>query len=336
MPRLQIPKVVTEGVREHRAVRAWRQFHSEAWEPRTLETLQRKNCSVVYRLDGVGRGGQKVIAKRCRATTARLERLIYQELLPLSGMPTVRCYGLLPEPDGELWWLFLEDADGAAYLPQIPEHRALAGRWLAETQLAIASADLTASLPTRDLDHYLRLLHACRAMVRGHLDDPTLPAAEAAVLGKLAVHFDLLESQWAAMEQICRLMPRTLVHDDFVIKNLQIRDTAGGPALMVFDWEFAGWGVPAVDLAQSIDRVASPDLGAYQSILRREYSQLNLRDVHAIAVCGNLLRILDQISWATTGLEIAPIPQLVKAISKLEVYEPAMIDALGALLRSWS
>jgi hypothetical protein len=335
MPRLQIPEMVTEGVREHRAVRAWRQFQSETGEPRSLEVLQRKNNSTVYRLNGV-RHGEAVIAKRCRAATASVERMIYQDLLPLTGMPAVRCYGVLPEPEGELWWVFLDDATGAEYVPQIPEHRALAGRWLAETQLAIALADVPSSFPGRELDHYLRVLHACRAMVLGHLGDAALSTGAAAVLRNLAAHFDLLESRWGEVERICSVMPRTLVHDDFVIKNLRIRATGTGPALMVFDWEFAGWGVPAVDLAQSIDRVASPDLGAYWSIFRRKYSHLDMRDIRAVAVCGNILRLLDQIFWATTGLETAPIAQLVKAISKLGVYEPDMIEALGAFRRSWS
>ena len=336
MPRLQTPEIVTEGVQQHGAVQAWRRFYSERWEPGRLEVLQRKHFSTVYRLNGIERDGATVIAKRCRATTASVERTIYQDLLPLTGLPSVRCYGVLPEPDGELWWLFLEDGEGTAYAPQIPEHRALAGRWLAQTQSALALAEDTSALPSRELDHYLHLLHGSRAMVIGHLADGALSHADAAVLRDLAAHFDGLESRWTAIEQICGAMPRTLVHDDFVIKNLRVRDTVAGPALIVFDWEFAGWGVPAVDLAQSIDRVASPDLGAYWSSLRPEYAHLDMRDVYAIAVCGNLLRLLDQISWATTGLEIAPIPQLVKAISKLEVYEPAMLDALRALQRSWS
>ena len=41
MPRLHTPEIVTEGVREHRAVQAWLQFQSESWEPGSLEVLQR-------------------------------------------------------------------------------------------------------------------------------------------------------------------------------------------------------------------------------------------------------------------------------------------------------
>jgi len=336
MPRLHTPEIVTEGVREHRAVQAWLQFQSESWEPGSLEVLQRGTHSAVYRLNGVRRSGEAVIAKRCRATTARVERMIYQELLPLTGIPALGCYGVLPEPDGELWWLFLEDATGAAYLPQRPDHRALAGRWLAETQLAMMSADHMSLLPDRDLHHYLRLLYGCRAMLRRHRGGGALSVDDAAMLHKFEAHFDLLESQWGEIEEICSVMPRTLVHDDLVIKNLCIRDTIAGPALLVFDWEFAGWGVPAVDLAQFMDRVASPDLGVYWSIVHNEYSHLDLRDVQAVAVCGNILRLLDQISWATTGLEFAPVAQLAKAIGKLRVYELAMIEALSALRRSWT
>jgi len=331
-----MPEILTEGVREHPAVQAWLQVKSDSGEPRSLELLQRRRHSTVYRLNEVRQDGARVIAKRCRVATARIEHAIYEELLPLTGMPALRCYGMLEEPEGEYCWLFLEDAAGVRYSPQLPHNRALAGCWLAETHLAAVSAGLKSRLPDRELNHYLRLLRGCRAMLLHHLGGSALSAEDAAVFRNVAAHLDALESLWGELEEICDVMPRTLVHGDFVNKNLRIRDAATGPVLLVFDWEFAGWGVPAADLAQLIDRAASPDLSLYCSISNREQLHLDLRDIQAVAACGNLLRMVDQMSWATTDQEFVFPTRLVKAISLLRSYEPFMTGALSAFQRNWA
>ena len=332
----KMPEILTEGVREHPAVQAWLQVQSDSGEPRSLELLQRRRHSTVYRLNEVRQDGARVIAKRCRVATARIEHAIYEELLPLTGMPALRCYGMLEEPEGEYCWLFLEDAAGVRYSPQLPHNRALAGCWLAETHLAAVSAGLKSRLPDRELDHYLRLLRGCRAMLLHHLGGSALSAEDAAVFRNVAAHLDALESLWGELEEICDVMPRTLVHGDFVKKNLRIREAAVGPVLLVFDWEFAGWGVPAADLAQFIDRAASPDLSLYCSISNREQLHLDLRDIQAVAACGNLLRMVDQMSWATTDQEFVFPTRLVKAISLLRSYEPFMTGALSAFQRNWA
>ena len=333
MPRRTTPQIVTEGLREHRAVQAWLQVHPGSCEPGHLEVLQGRRTSTVYRLNHIEHG-ERVIAKRCRTATARIERMIYQTLMPLTGMPALGCYGLLEEPGGEFCWLFLEDAAGSRYSPLLPHHRALAGGWLAEIQLATGSADLKSSLPERELDEHRQLLRGCQAMLLDRLSRALLSAEDAAMLRNLAAHMDVLESHWSEIEEICDLLPRSLVHGDFVIRNLRIRDTVTGPALLVFDWEFAGWGLPTTDLAQFVDRVASPDLSLYCSILQREHPHLNLSDIQAAAACGNLLRLVNQISWATADQESVPPTQLTKAIALLRCYEPTLTAALSAFRRS--
>ena len=336
MSKQAIPEILTEGVREHQAVQAWLQIQSGSWEPGSLEVLQQRRYSTVYRLKQVKQEGARVIAKRCRIAKARIEQTIYQELMPLTKMPALCCYGLLEEPEGEFCWLFLEDAAGVRYSPHLPHNRALAGRWLAETQLAAMSAGLRSCLPDRGLDHYLRLLRACRTTLLAQLGCGAFSAEDAALLRNIAAHLDALESRWGEVEKICEVMPRTLVHGDFVTKNLRIRAAAASPALLVFDWEFAGWGVPATDLAQFIDRVASPDLSLYCSILNGEQAHLDLRDIQAVADCGNLLRMIDQISWATAGQEFVFPAQLVKTIALLRSYESSILGALRAFERSWA
>jgi len=328
VPRHKVLEIQTEGVREHRAVQAWLQVHPDSGAPRSLELLQRRRYSTVYRLNDIGQDRPAVIAKRCRTATAHIERMIYDELLPLTGMPALRCYGTVQEEDGEFCWVFLEDAAGAAYSPQLRDDRALAGRWLAAMHLTTACANLQPCLPNRALNHYLQSMHGCRAIALHYLGVNELPAADAEVLRNVVTHMDTIESLWNQIEEICEVMPQSMVHGDFVIKNLRIRDSTAGPALFVFDWEFAGWGVPATDLAQFTDRAASPDLNIYCSILRRGGSHLDLHDIQAVAACGNLLRIVDQVNWATAGFEFVSSPQLVKVIALLACYQTSMVEAV--------
>ena len=329
-----MPVIVTERVREHRAVQAWLQVHAGSWEPGTLEVLQGRRYSTVYRLNHSQESEARVIAKRCRTATARTERMIYQQLLPLTGLPALGCYGLVEEPEGEFSWLFLEDAAGCRYSPLLPEHRTLAGGWLAEIQLATGSADLKRWLPRRELDHYRQLLRGCQAMLLDQVSHGELSCEDTAVLRNATAYMDALESRWGEIEEGCDPIPPSLVHGDFVIKNLRICDTVTGPALLVFDWEFAGWGLPVTDLAQFVDRTDSPELSRYCSILQREHPHLNLCDVQAAAACGNLLRLVDQIGWATAGQESAPPTQLTKTIALLRSYEPTMTAVLSAFGRS--
>src|SRR5437667_4764104 len=200
MSKQTIPEVLTEGVQEHQAVQAWLQIQSGSWEPGSLEVLQQRRYSTVYRLKQVKQEAARVIAKRCRVATARIEQTIYEQLLPLTRMPALCCYGLLEESDGEFCWLFLEDAAGARYSPQLPHNRGLAGRWLAETQLTALAHDLKSCLPGRGLDHYLGLLRGCRAVLLRHLGGSALSVEDATVFRNIAAHLDALESLWDELE----------------------------------------------------------------------------------------------------------------------------------------
>src|SRR5467141_3616508 len=115
---------------QHPVVEAWTEFGGEPVMPQ-VEILKHKNKSKVYRLRRIGVNQSHVIAKWCRSYTARLEQLIYDEVLAQMGIPALRCYGSLPQGDGEFCWLFLEDATGREYSPRLAEDRALAACWLA-------------------------------------------------------------------------------------------------------------------------------------------------------------------------------------------------------------
>jgi Ser/Thr protein kinase RdoA (MazF antagonist) len=121
-----------------------------------------------------------------------------------------------------------------------------------------------ARLPDRGPGHYPGHLRSARAAILGNLTNSALSAEDRALLNTIVSQCDALESRWDQVQRTCDRMPRTLVHGDFVVKNVNVRSGPAGPAFLAFDWETAGWGVPAPDLVQSLllDRVSSvsPDL----------------------------------------------------------------------------
>lgn len=322
-------EVATEDLQTHPAMQACLRILPDFGEAAGIDLLQRRRYSTIYRIRHVKQDGKNVIAKRCRARTAHLESLIYRQFFPLMRLPALSCYGIVDEPGAEFCWIFLEEAAGQLYSPQSAMHRALAGCWLAEAHLVAPPLGLVERLPNRNLDYYLDSLHCCREALSRHLCN-AFSVEDAALLRKVAGHVDAIEGLWTKLEKICSAMRPTLVHGDLVIKNIRIRETDASAALFVFDWEFSGWGLPATDLAQFVDRVASPDLRAYCARLSCKSSHVDLGDIQAVATCGNLLRWLDQINWATSGPVFGSSEKLIKAIAMLRIYEPALNKTLSA------
>src|SRR5438093_7734988 len=124
-------EVLPANLAEHRAVKAWSQLEPERVEPETIDVLRlTTKKSAVYRMTGVGRNGAAVIAKRCRTTTASVERLIYETVLSRLSLPALGWYGFVPEPGGEFCWLFLVDAGYNVYSSEKARRRTLGRRWM--------------------------------------------------------------------------------------------------------------------------------------------------------------------------------------------------------------
>src|SRR5262245_12825467 len=174
-------EILRENLLEHPAVLAWSATAPERVEPESIAVIKpwKRNevfgtfKSGVYRLEGVGPGGSAVIAKVCPLHTAKVERLMYEEFLPRLALPSLRRYGAVDAPDGQSWWLFLEEATGEMYSPLNPEHRALAARWLAAVH-RVGCEDLKTRLPARGPEQHLQMLRSVSAKVHEHLDNPSL------------------------------------------------------------------------------------------------------------------------------------------------------------------
>jgi len=316
------------------AIQAWSAFAREAVSSQ-VEVLKDKNKSKVYRLRRVSGSGSTVIAKWCRSETARLEKLIYDEVIAQTPGPFLSCYGLSQDAGADFCWLFLEDALGRDYSPRHWKDRALSARWLGWLHAQSLPAALTegGNLPRRTPDHYLEVLRSSRTLLLEHQSNRFLPPEDVATLQSIAAQYDFLEAHWRELSEPCELGPCGLVHGDLVIKNLRVREEGSSPALLVFDWENAGWGVPATDLAQVGDRAVTPDLAVYADTLNLRSALSSLRRV---GDCGRIFRLLDSVRWAALMLVYQPYDWLSTPASYLKVYESRLSEAFVAFgWRRW-
>jgi ATP-binding cassette, subfamily B, bacterial len=295
------------NLKSHPAVRAWCGLYPRA-EPRSITPLRvRKHKSSVYRLAGVGHAGSPVIAKRCRTAVAQVERMVYEDVLADLAVPTLRYYGCVDEPDAASSWLFIEEASGPDYSNLLPEHRARAGRWLGLLHAAAADAAAGERLPDGGPGRYVERLRTLRETFRQHLDNPVLVPEDVAFLEGLLARLDDLTARWHLVESVCRGVPATLVHGDFNGRNMRLRTVGEESTITVFDWEHAGWGVPAVDLAQQLTvpsghLSAHPDLPSYWSAVRERWPDLSSDACRRLAYCGTVFRALSAMSWIADDL----------------------------------
>jgi hypothetical protein len=268
----------------------------------------------------VGPGGAAVIAKRCAATTAALERTIYEDILPHLPVTALRYYGCTQQ-DGEFCWLFLEDAGRERYSPYRKEHCALAGRWLGLLHTSAARLAPAARLPDRGPGHYLEHLRSARHTILRNLGNPALSGDDLTVLQAIVAQCDLLEARWSQVETCCEGIPSTLVHGDFRPKNVHVRRDHDGSALLPMDWETAGWGVPAPDLARV-------DLRAYWTVVRECWPTLDLPAIQRLANLGTLFCWLAAVNWESMSLKSDWLDTLMASI---RVCHARLTDAILAI-----
>ena len=294
-------------LKSHPAIRAWCELYPQV-EPVSITPLRvRKRKSSVYRLEGAGQDGSPVIAKRCPRSVALVERTVYEDILARLTLPSLRYYGFVDEPDAASGWLFMEEARGPDYSNLLPEHRARAGRWLGLLHAGAAGAAAGGRLPDGGPGRYLARLRELRETLGRHLDNPVLSPEDVAFLEGLLARFDELAARWPLLQDVCHGVPPTLVHGDFNGRNIRLRSALQDATITVFDWEDAGWGVPAVDLAQQLtvpsgQLSANPDIPSYWSAGRERWPDLSSEACWRLAYCGTVFRTLSAMSWIADDL----------------------------------
>jgi hypothetical protein len=322
---MNLPTVIEinrENLQKHPAVQAWSRLRLHQVRPARIESLKHKHKSAIYRMAGIGPAGTNVIAKRSLASSARTERLIYEEILPRLPLPALHCFGSVDDDDPQFCWLFLEDAGNDPYQPLLPEHRAAAVLWLVVLHTRSDDIKATAQLPGRGPEYYLERLRLARANITGSLGNPALKADGRAVLVEILARFDFLESRWDRVKEFCEGKPQTLVHGDLKEKNVRIRSTPDQVALLTFDWEIAGRGVPATDLFRC------PDLPAYLSSAQKFWPDLHLADLRRLADVGVIFRSLIAVYWKSLALSGEWIEWPVE---KIRIYHQKLAQTMQAL-----
>jgi len=315
---------------EHPAVLAWRTLGLDRKAPSGVEAVHAKNPNgrCVYRLLWATERDAPVIAKRYRPADGGVERMLYQELLPLLPVSTPRYHGEV-EAGGGYVWIFLEDVGSQRFSPAEPGHRALAARWLGGLHTAAAGLAATERLQHRGPQHYRTHLEAGRTLILDNLANPALGPADVGFLRSVLTLYETVEERWHALEEICAAAPQTLVHGDFRPKNVYVRGGAGGRRLLAIDWETAGWGAPAADLAPQRHRyLPQVDLEAYCGVVRERWPGFDMRLARRLMWVGLVFRRLAAIEWAAVSLVFPRSDVLADPLARIRVYHEELGRAL--------
>jgi hypothetical protein len=316
-------EVLDTNLLEHPAAIAWGKVAPDHGAPARITKLKETRRSRVYRLHGAGPGGAPVIAKLGSSAGVAIERAIYEDVLPSLPVTALRFYGLLEDREGH--WLFLEDSGNQKYSNNLEEHRAMAGRWLGTMHSSAARRAAPARLPEREPRYYLERLRFSRETICQSLANPFLHPNDRLALEAYLKLYGVVESHWAEVVRLCDPMPRTLVHGDLSAKNARFRASQAGNSLLIFDWDGAGWGVPAVDLAQFMAESLSPDLAAYSSAMQPDWP--DAASLVRMAELGRIFWLIVATDWESQRLAGA---WLEGPMRNLRIYQAAMADAIRA------
>jgi len=309
--------------------RAWRSLGGPP--PASIEALRDVGRSkpALYRLVFAEPGRVAVYAKRSPTSEMLVERAVYQQVLPGLPLTVPRCLGSCRD-DGSTW-LFLEEV-GDRRLNEHPDHPRLAARWLAQLHGSAAADPRARTLPDAGPARYLARLRAGREGIRSNLGNRALTEAERAILCGLLARLDFLESRWSEIERACEGLPVTLVHGDFRPKNVRVAGPDADPIVYGLDWEMAGWGIPAADLASVYDRtmLVAVDPKVYLDTVRAWWSGLDEAAVRRLAILGRVFQALASTEWASASLIFESERHLMRPVAQMRLYLAHLSDAVRA------
>jgi hypothetical protein len=318
---------------EHPAARAWSQVQPTRISIAHIQLVRKRARSTVYRLEGAGPNGVSVIAKRSRRAHARIERILYQHVIPLLPMPSLTYYGFFDETDGDFAWLFIGCSEGEPFATTSPEHRALAARWLSLLHSAGASLAAVGLLPERGPGYFYTHLVSAQRNLAVHYNNAALSPCDRGVLAAVLGQCEALARHWKDVELKSTALPMTLVHGDFAPKNMRVRNDRKEMVLEPYDWGSACWGVAALDLAQADGPDesggrdwASPDLDVYRASIGARWLDVDRHDLELCAALGKAFRCVYCIDRESEYLGEAWID---KAILNMRLYR----SGLGHVLR---
>jgi thiamine kinase-like enzyme len=309
--------------------RAWSRFEPKS-RPAQIRPIfdgserekgrKHKKKSAVFRLVAAGSEGSDVIAKRCKRRVARLERLIHSEILPGACLPSLKILGVLEQPRTELAWLFMEDAGGREYVSADNGHYSAAVRWLARLHTSCALEEaLEPRLRHRNLEYFRDCLDSGVSAIRTKSAEGALSREDRELLDSLTRRLEAVRARWSQIVEVCHGVPSTLVHGDFVAKNIRVRGSRSRIQLLVLDWDAAGWGTPALDLA-SLWRSREPrDARPYWKQIKAEWPELTIEKIDRLTLVGRVFRLLRAIHWTESRLLAKDGVRMIPHLASYEV-----------------
>lgn len=307
------------NLHQHPLINALSVLRQEPVEPVSIELLKGESQrSVIYRLTYVGTEYTTLIAKRCPQNHSLIERIIYEEILTNISLPVPQYFGYVVEPGGEFGWFFLEDVGDEKYRSYIQEHRVAAAKWLGlmHTSTAITAAGL--GLPERKPEYYLALLQSANKTIQSNITNHALNVEDSSVVESINDHCEYLKNNWKQFTEIDRGIPNTLVHGDFIENNVRIQTNKDKIFVIPFDWEKAGWGIPAED-------ISNVDIQSYWSTVHEQWPDLSLNNLRRIAQIGKIYRCIVYLDWISPRLANTSIEQPLADLRQCEVW---LIDLL--------
>jgi hypothetical protein len=330
--------VVQEDTQAHAAAVAWRAVGAGG-RPHEIRILKERSKglrkSAVYWLAGAGPQRQHIIAKLVQRAIALHEAHVYRRVLAPLRIATPQLHGIV-EHDERFTWLFLDDVQGEPYDPLTDAHRRAAGRWLATLHLA-AVGPTDPVLPDRGLESSIVSLRTGARAIDRIGGQPELSADEHASLLRARRALQVAEDRWPEIQALGAPLPITVVHGDFVRKNLRVVGSPGEASLVAFDWERSGRGSAALDLAQLEESQrfsANPCLEAYSRHLRAGGLDVPVPVVERAATVGTILRCLAGIEWTATSMSPQWLHDPTVDLDVYGVWLERSLRHLGLLPRS--
>jgi aminoglycoside phosphotransferase (APT) family kinase protein len=265
-------------------------FQIESLKPQ--KNVQQK--SAIYHVKIQSTSNTSVVAKRSKIAAGTVERIVYENILPLLSLTSPRYYGFTHEKNGDYCWLFLEYIHGVPLSPENESHRRAAAQWLGRLHASAASIPSALHLPDGGPDRYLGHLRSARLVIR-QLRDQTDFVAISNVLMHLIDLLDRLQESWESIATYCNVMPHTLIHGDFIPKNIRVVGLGEEISIYPFDWELAGFGVPVADLSET-------DIPEYADEVIHLWPVGSIAEVRQWALVGRVFRLLASIDWSCASL----------------------------------
>lgn len=213
------------------------------------------------------------------------EIAVYRDVLAPSGLSAPAYVGAVE--DAERRWLFLEHVPGdPLWQSEGPEIWRQAAAWLGQMHARFAGGIESSRLLRYDTAHYRRWLRRARRLAARRGGSRRERAALASLEPAFQRALAWLENQ-----------PVTLVHGEFYPSNVLVAAVAGRPRIRPVDWETAGLGPGALDLAALVAGWDEDNRNGLSEAYRRAFPSALRPSILELQAALNRARLLLAVQW---------------------------------------